>query len=56
MDVNIRRLSGLKYKLVCHFKLAVDKIGRGISDFMYDADGPAFLKKKLVGVGVDRYR
>ena len=24
LNVNIRRLSGLKHKLVCHFKLAAD--------------------------------
>ena len=26
-DVNTGRLSGLKYKLVCHFKLVVDMVG-----------------------------
>ena len=30
MDVNVRRWFGLKYKLVCHFKLAVDMVGGGI--------------------------
>jgi hypothetical protein len=27
MDVNTGRLSGMKYKLVCCFKLAVDMVG-----------------------------
>ena len=26
-DVNTGRLTGLKYKLVCHFKLAEDMVG-----------------------------
>ena len=30
LDVDIRRLSGLKYKLICHFKLATDMVGVGI--------------------------
>ena len=53
MDVNIRRLSGLKYKLVSCFKLAADMDGCDIGE--YDADGPAFMKRELVGFVVDRY-
>ena len=34
-DVNTRRLSGLKYKLVCHFKLATDMVENGIREFVY---------------------
>ena len=33
--------------------------GRGwgsIRKFVYDADGPAFLERELVGLGVDGYR
>ena len=28
-DVNSWRLSGLTYKLICHFKLVVDMVGGG---------------------------
>ena len=31
-DVRIERLSGLKYKLICHFKLATDMVGGGIME------------------------
>ena len=37
-DVATRRLSGLKYKLICHFKLAVDMVGGGIREFVNDMD------------------
>ena len=46
-DINTRTQSGWKYKLLCHFKLAVDMEGVA----QYDADGPAFLKRELVGFG-----
>ena len=55
MDVYARRLPGSKYKLVCHFKLTADMVGGCVRQFMYDVDGPAFLKRELVGIGVDRY-
>ena len=55
-DVNVGRLSGLKYKLTCHFKLAANIVGSCISEIMYNADGSAFLKRKLMGVGVYQYR
>ena len=45
MDVDTGKLSGLKYKLVCHFKLTADMIG----DL-----GDALLKRELVGFDVDR--
>ena len=38
LDVDTRRLSGLKYKLICHFKLAVDMVGGGIREFVNDMD------------------
>ena len=28
----------------------------GIREFVYDTDGPAFLERELVGLGVDGYR
>ena len=50
------KISGLKYKLVCCFKLVADMIRDDVREFVYDADGPAFQKRKLVGFGVDRYQ
>ena len=47
-------MPGLKDKLACCFKLMVDMVTGGIREFVYDMDGTAFLKKKLVGFGVDR--
>ena len=32
-------------------KLAMDIIRGGIREFVYDADGPAFLKRELMGTG-----
>ena len=55
-DVDTGRLSGLKYKLICCFKLAADMIWVGIREFVNDADGPASLEKQLMGLGVDGYR
>ena len=52
-NVDIGRLSGLKYKLICSFKLAVDLVGGGIWDFVNDKDGPSFLERELMGLGVD---
>ena len=31
-------------------------VGGGIREFMNNADGPAFLERELVGLGVDGYR
>ena len=53
MDVNTRRLSGLKYKLVCCFKSTVDMIGGCIREFVYEIDGPAFPERELIRFGVD---
>jgi hypothetical protein len=55
MDVNTGRLSGLKYKLVCCLKLTMDTVVGGIVEFVHATDGPAFLKRELVGFDVDRY-
>jgi hypothetical protein len=33
-----------------------DIVGGCIREVMYDMNGPAFLKKKLLGFGVDRYQ
>ena len=47
-NVDTGRLTGLKYKLICRFKLVVDMARN-------DTGGPAFLKRELMGLGVDRY-
>ena len=38
LDVDTGRLLGLKYKLVCCFKLAADMVGGGIREFVNDLD------------------
>ena len=48
-DVDTGRLLGLKYELVCHFKLAADMV----SKFVNHTDRPAFLERELKGFGVD---
>ena len=35
---------------------ATDVVGGSIRKFVYDADGPAFLERELMGLGVDGYR
>ena len=55
-NVDTRRLSGLKYKLMCSFKLAADMVRGCIREFVNDMDGPAFLERKLMGLGVDGYQ
>ena len=40
------RLSGLKYKLICCFKLAANMIEDGIREYVNDMDGPAFLERE----------
>ena len=55
LNVDTGRLLGLKYKLICHFKLAADMVGGDIWEFVNDMDGPAFLERELVGLGVDGF-
>ena len=40
--------------MVCRFVLAADVVGGG-REFVDDTDGPAFLDRELVGLGVDGY-
>ena len=47
-DVNKGRLSRLKYKLLCHFELAMDMVEGGSTEFVNDTVGPAFLERKLM--------
>ena len=42
--------SGLKYKLVCHFKLAAEIVRGGVTEFVNDTDGPAFLGRELLWI------
>ena len=46
------RLMGLKNELMCHFELAANVV----RDFVFDRDGPAFLERELMGLGVGGYR
>jgi hypothetical protein len=39
LDVDTGRLLGLKYKLICHFKLAEDRVESDIQEFVNDMDG-----------------
>ena len=41
--------------MICRFMYAADVVGGSIRKFVYDADGPAFLERELVGLGVDGY-
>ena len=57
--VRLWELVGFKDKLIYHFVLAADMIGGGggsIREFVNDKDGPAFLERELMGLGVDGYR
>ena len=51
-DANTRRLSGLKYKLVCHFKLAADMV----MEFCKMRKTPAILERDLMRFGMDGYQ
>ena len=42
--------------MVCCSVLATDVVRGGIREFVDDTDGPAFLERELVGLGVDGYR
>ena len=55
-DVDTWELAGFQNELIRHFMLAADVVGVGIREFMNNVDGPAFLERELVGLGVDGYR
>ena len=42
--------------MIRRFMFAADVVWGSIREFMYNADGPAFLERELVGLGVDGYR
>ena len=46
----------LEDKLVCHFKLMVDLVRGGNKEFEYDVDRPSFLKRELVGFGMNKHQ
>ena len=56
LNVDTGRLSGMKYKLICHLKVAADMVGGGMREFVNDTDGPAFLERDLMGLGVNGYQ
>ena len=49
--VSFSRLSGLKYKLVCHFKLAANTVGDGIREIVCCGQTSILVLE----FGVDRY-
>ena len=55
-DVDTWELAGFQNWLICRFMLAVDMVGVGIWEFVNNTDGPAFLERELMGLGVDGYR
>jgi hypothetical protein len=45
LDVDNGRLSGLKYNLICLFRLAAEMVRGGIEEFVNDTYRPAFLER-----------
>ena len=54
-NVGAGRLLGLKYRLICLFKLAADMVGGGIWKFVNDTERLAFLERELMRLGVNGY-
>ena len=54
-DVDAWELTGFQNQLICRFMLAADVVGGCIWEFLNNTDGPAFLERELVGLGVDGY-
>ena len=54
-NIDTGELAGFQNKLISHFKLAADMVKGGIWKFVNDTDGPVFLKRELMGLGVDGY-
>ena len=55
-DVDTWEFAEFQNEPIRRFMLAADVVGGGIWEFMNNADGPAFLERELVGLGVDGYR
>ena len=56
LNVDTGRLAGFKYKLICRFKLTAEMVWGGIREFVNDTDGPEFLERELMELGVDEYQ
>ena len=54
-DVDTWELAGFQNELICHFTSVVGMVEGGIWEFMNDTDGPAFMERELVGLGVNGY-
>ena len=50
-NVDTRSMSGLKYKLICHFKLAADLVRGCILEFVNDTDRADGIECGWVPVG-----
>ena len=55
-DVDAWELAGIQNQFIHCFMLAADVVGGGIREFVNNTEGPAFQKRELVGLNVDRYR
>ena len=54
--VDTWELAGFQNYLIRRFMLAADMVRGGVRELMNNLDGPAFLERELVGLGVDGYR
>ena len=52
LTFDTERLTGLKYKLICYFKLAADMIRDGIREFVNGTDGPAAPANTLLSLNL----
>ena len=53
-DVYTRELARFQNLLISSFMLVAYVVGGGIREFMNNPDGPTFLERELVGLGMDR--
>ena len=51
LNIDTRRLLGLKYRLICHFKLAADLVRGCILEFVNDTDRADGIECGWVPVG-----
>ena len=51
-DVDAWELARFLNQLIHCFILAVDVVGGGILEFVNNTDGPAFLERELIGLGM----
>ena len=54
-EVDTWELAGFQNPLICRFMLAEDMVVGGVREFMNNTDGPAFLERELMGLGMDGY-